>query len=138
MSFTAQNYLVPNVVEQTSRGERAYDLYSKLLKENIIFLQTPVDDQIASLICALIQRGQEFEITTRLPLSKYPPITLSLRHDGDCRKITLEKRELRVLLGLACRAFGRRMTRVIDGHEHELISDEDLANLKPGAEIVAA
>ena len=48
----SQNYLVPNVVEQTSRGERAYDLYSRLLKENIIFLQTPIDDQIASLICA--------------------------------------------------------------------------------------
>ncbi len=48
----AQNYMVPNVVEQTARGERAYDLYSRLLKENIIFLQTPVDDQIASLICA--------------------------------------------------------------------------------------
>jgi ATP-dependent Clp protease protease subunit len=52
MDLTAQNYLVPNVVEQTSRGERAYDLYSRLLKENIIFLQTPVDDQIASLISA--------------------------------------------------------------------------------------
>jgi len=50
MNFS--NYLVPNVVEQTSRGERAYDLYSRLLKENIIFLQTPIDDQIASLICA--------------------------------------------------------------------------------------
>ena len=52
MDLTAKNYLVPNVVEQTSRGERAYDLYSRLLKENIIFLQTPVDDQIASLISA--------------------------------------------------------------------------------------
>ena len=50
--FTAQNYLVPNVVETTSRGERAYDLYSRLLKDNIIFLQTPIDDQIASLLCA--------------------------------------------------------------------------------------
>lgn len=48
----AANYLVPNVVEQTSRGERAYDLYSRLLKDNIIFLQTPIDDQIASLISA--------------------------------------------------------------------------------------
>ena len=48
----AVNYLVPNVVEQTSRGERAYDLYSRMLKDNIIFLQTPVDDQIASLISA--------------------------------------------------------------------------------------
>jgi ATP-dependent Clp protease protease subunit len=48
----AKNYLVPNVVETTSRGERAYDLYSRLLKDNIIFLQTPIDDQIASLLCA--------------------------------------------------------------------------------------
>lgn len=52
MNLDAVNYLVPNVVEQTSRGERAYDLYSRLLKENIIFLQTPIDDQIASLVCA--------------------------------------------------------------------------------------
>jgi ATP-dependent Clp protease protease subunit len=52
MNLDAVNYLVPKVVEKTSRGERAYDLYSKLLKENIIFLQTPVDDQIASLMCA--------------------------------------------------------------------------------------
>ena len=52
MNLDVRNYLVPNVVEQTSRGERAYDLYSRLLKENIVFLQTPIDDQIASLICA--------------------------------------------------------------------------------------
>ena len=52
MNLEAINYLVPNVVETTSRGERAYDLYSRLLKDNIIFLQTPIDDQIASLICA--------------------------------------------------------------------------------------
>ena len=48
----AYNYLVPTVVEQTNRGERAYDLYSRLLKENIIFLGTPIDDTIANLICA--------------------------------------------------------------------------------------
>ena len=52
MNLDAKNYLVPNVVETTSRGERAYDLYSRMLKDNIIFLQTPIDDQIASLICA--------------------------------------------------------------------------------------
>ncbi|MCC5954131.1 MAG: ATP-dependent Clp protease proteolytic subunit [Acidimicrobiia bacterium] len=46
------NYLVPTVVEQTNRGERGYDLYSKLLKENIIFVGTPIDDTIANLICA--------------------------------------------------------------------------------------
>ncbi len=48
----AKNYLVPTVVEQTNRGERAYDLYSRLLKENIIFLGTPIDDTIANLTCA--------------------------------------------------------------------------------------
>ena len=47
-----QNYYVPNVTEQTSRGERTSDLYSRLLKENIIFLGTPIDDTIANLICA--------------------------------------------------------------------------------------
>ncbi|MEK0443511.1 MAG: ATP-dependent Clp protease proteolytic subunit [Ilumatobacteraceae bacterium] len=46
------NYYVPNVTEVTSRGERVYDLYSRLLKENIIFLGTPIDDTIANLICA--------------------------------------------------------------------------------------
>ena len=47
-----RNYLVPTVVEQSNRGERAYDLYSRLLKENIIFLGTPIDDTIANLVCA--------------------------------------------------------------------------------------
>ncbi len=44
--------LVPMVVEQTSRGERAFDIFSRLLKDNIIFLGTPIDDQIANLIVA--------------------------------------------------------------------------------------
>ncbi|MBA3429871.1 MAG: ATP-dependent Clp endopeptidase proteolytic subunit ClpP [Actinobacteria bacterium] len=47
-----RNYLVPMVVEQTSRGERAFDIYSRLLKERIVFLGTPVDDQVANLIVA--------------------------------------------------------------------------------------
>lgn len=46
--------LVPMVVEQTSRGERAFDIYSRLLKENIIFLGTPIDDNVANLIIAQI------------------------------------------------------------------------------------
>jgi ATP-dependent Clp protease protease subunit len=46
------NTLVPMVVEQTARGERAFDIYSRLLKERIIFLTGPVFDQVASLICA--------------------------------------------------------------------------------------
>ena len=50
--INAQNYLVPTVVEQTNRGERAFDLYSRLLKENIIFLGTPIDDAVANLVSA--------------------------------------------------------------------------------------
>ena len=52
MGIAPRNYLVPTVVEQTNRGERGYDLYSKLLKENIIFLGTPIDDTVANLVCA--------------------------------------------------------------------------------------
>jgi ATP-dependent Clp protease protease subunit len=52
MSASPMSQLVPMVVEQTSRGERAYDIYSRLLKERIIFLTGPVDDHVASLITA--------------------------------------------------------------------------------------
>jgi ATP-dependent Clp protease protease subunit len=49
---TRMNALVPMVVEQSNRGERAYDIYSRLLKERIIFLTGPVHDEVASVICA--------------------------------------------------------------------------------------
>jgi ATP-dependent Clp protease protease subunit len=49
---TYNNMLVPMVVEQTNRGERAYDIYSRLLKERIIFVVGPVNDNMASLVCA--------------------------------------------------------------------------------------
>jgi len=47
------NSLIPMVVEQTASGERAFDIYSRLLKERIIFLGTPIDDYLSSLIIAL-------------------------------------------------------------------------------------
>jgi ATP-dependent Clp protease protease subunit len=47
-----QSTLVPMVVEQTSRGERAYDIYSRLLRDNIIFIGTPIDDNVANLVTA--------------------------------------------------------------------------------------
>jgi ATP-dependent Clp protease protease subunit len=47
-----EGYLVPVVVEQTNRGERSYDIYSRLLKDRIIFLGTPIDDAVANLITA--------------------------------------------------------------------------------------
>ena len=49
---TQMNTLVPTVVEQTGRGERAFDIYSRLLKERIVFLTGQVNDEVASLICA--------------------------------------------------------------------------------------
>ena len=52
MKKKEKSALIPMVVEQTSRGERSYDIYSRLLKERIIFLVGPVDDNIASLVCA--------------------------------------------------------------------------------------
>ena len=48
----AESYLVPMVVEQTGRGERAYDIFSRLLKDRIIFIGAPIDDQIANLVIA--------------------------------------------------------------------------------------
>jgi ATP-dependent Clp protease, protease subunit len=48
----AKNYLVPTVIEQTSRGERGYDIYSRLLKDRIVFLGTPIDDAVGNLIMA--------------------------------------------------------------------------------------
>jgi ATP-dependent Clp protease protease subunit len=49
---TQMNFLVPMVIEQTARGERAFDIYSRLLKERIIFMVGPVNDAVASLVCA--------------------------------------------------------------------------------------
>ena len=51
-AISPTNYLVPMVVEQTNRGERSFDIYSRLLKERIIFLGTPINDEIANLIMA--------------------------------------------------------------------------------------
>lgn len=51
-NYRAQNYLVPTVVESSNRGERAYDLYSRLLRDRIIFIGTPIDDTIANLVSA--------------------------------------------------------------------------------------
>ena len=51
-SEVQNNYLIPHVVEQTSRGERGYDIYSRLLKDRIVFLVGPVEDHMANLIVA--------------------------------------------------------------------------------------
>src|SRR5216683_3416129 len=51
-NYTMYSGLIPMVVEQTNRGERAYDIYSRLLRDNIIFIGTPIDDNIANVITA--------------------------------------------------------------------------------------
>jgi ATP-dependent Clp protease protease subunit len=77
--------LVPMVVEQTSRGERAYDIYSRLLRDNIIFLGTPIDDQIANLIVAqmLFLSGEDPEKDIQLYINS--PGRLDHRRPGDLR-----------------------------------------------------
>ena len=52
MTSRSSNYYVPNVVEKTNLGEKSYDLYSRLLKDNIIFLGTAIDEFVANLVCA--------------------------------------------------------------------------------------
>ncbi len=51
-AYNARNYVIPNVIEKTNGVERAYDLYSKMLKDNIIFVGTPIDDGVANVVCA--------------------------------------------------------------------------------------
>jgi ATP-dependent Clp protease, protease subunit len=61
------NYLVPMVIEQTNRGERAYDIYSRLLRERIIFITGPLDDGIASLVVEAENPKKEFSIYINSP-----------------------------------------------------------------------
>src|SRR5207237_9715730 len=64
----SQSVLVPMVVEQTGRGERSYDIYSRLLKDRIVFIGTPIDDHIASLVVAQLFLLQTEDSTTDINL----------------------------------------------------------------------
>lgn len=67
MSSTQNNYLIPSVIEKTANGERAYDIYSRLLKDRIVFLGTEIDDGVANAVIAqllfLESQDKEKEIT---------------------------------------------------------------------------
>src|SRR5204862_7959521 len=65
--------LVPSGAEQTSRGERAYDIYSRLLKEHIIFIGTPIDDHVANLATAQMLFLQPEDPENDIPLSIESP-----------------------------------------------------------------
>ena len=67
------NTLVPMVVEQTNRGERAYDIYSRLLKERIVFVTGPIEDQVASLITAQLLFLEAETRRKRSPCISIPP-----------------------------------------------------------------
>lgn len=69
MSEPIRNYLVPTVIEQTNRGERAFDIYSRLLKERIIFLGTPISDEIANAVMSQLLVLQSMD--TERPVSIY-------------------------------------------------------------------
>jgi len=85
--FRVQNYLVPTVVESSNRGERAYDLYSRLLRERIIFLGTPIDDTIANLICAQMlfleseDPDKDISLYINSPGGTSPDCSLSMTHE---------------------------------------------------------
>ena len=68
---TFMNYLVPMVVEQTNRGERAYDIYSRLLKERIIFITGGIDDGVATLVVAQLAFSVVVIVTGTLLLRSY-------------------------------------------------------------------
>ncbi len=82
------------VVEQTSRGERAFDIYSRLLKENIIFLGTPIDDNVANLVIAQLlflaaeDPEKDISIYINSPGAPSPPAWPSWTLCGWCSRIS--------------------------------------------------
>ena len=77
--------LIPMVIEQTSRGERAFDIYSRLLNERIIFLGTPVDDQIANLIVAQLLHLESEDPDKDISIYINSPGGVGLRRARDLR-----------------------------------------------------
>jgi len=71
------NLVIPSVIEQTSRGERFFDIYSRLLSERIIFLGTPIDDMVANLIVAEKARQAGIEISFWTYARVGVPLTLA-------------------------------------------------------------
>ena len=70
------SYLVPVVVEQSSRGERSYDIYSRLLKERIIFITGPIDDNVASLVVAQLLFLESENPEKEIYIARHPEIKL--------------------------------------------------------------
>ncbi len=78
-----RNMLVPMVIEQTGRGERAYDIYSRLLRDNIIFIGTPIDDNVANLAIAQMLFLAQEDPEKDIQLYINSPGRLHYRGDGN-------------------------------------------------------
>ena len=90
------------VVEQTSRGERAFDIYSRLLNERIIFLGTPVDDQIANLIVAQLLHLESEDPDKDISIYINSPGRLGVRRAGDLRHDAVHQaRRATICVGIA-------------------------------------
>src|SRR5205809_992581 len=118
------SYLVPMVVENTGRGERAFDIYSRLLKERIVFIGTPIDDQVANLVVAQLLFLQSEDPDKEIALYINSPggqVTAGLaRYTGQkIEKVTLDTERDYFLTAEAAKEYG-------------LIDDIILTPSKPG------
>ena len=77
--------LIPMVVEQSARGERSFDIYSRLLNERIVFIGTPVDDQVANLVVAQLLHLESEDSEKDISLYINSPGGSRLRGPGDLR-----------------------------------------------------
>jgi ATP-dependent Clp protease protease subunit len=92
--------LIPMVIEQTSRGERSFDIYSRLLNERIIFLGTPIDDQIANLIIAQLPHLEsEDPGQGHLPLHQLPGRRRATRASPSTTRCSSSSRHLTISVG---------------------------------------
>ena len=77
--------LIPMVIERTARGEREFDIYSRLLNERIIFLGTPIDDQVANLVVAQLLHLESEDPEKDISIYINSPRRIDLRGPGDLR-----------------------------------------------------
>ena len=124
--------LVPMVVEQTSRGERAYDIYSRLLKENIIFLGTPIDDQVANLIIAqlLFLEAEDPERDISIYINS-PGGSITQGLAGQAADIDIYAREIlrmrEILNGMLADATGQPVERIAKDVDRDYILEPEQA-----------
>ena len=122
------NYYIPYVVEQTGRGERSYDIYSRLLKDRIIFLGTPIDDHVANSVIAQLLFLQMEDGKKDINIYINSPGRLGHRRPGDLRHDAVPDLRREHLLhrhgrqhgrGPACRRHERQALRAAEFRHHD-------------------